>query len=1732
MSGESAKQTGGGGFNFEDKVAATFLLYLLAGSHPFSSEIGQLLRIDFQAKGGWLFDDLILTTQTDSGESRICCSIKSYKVVKETGVDADLVGRCWKEFLGKSGSPFNLTSDYLAFVGFRAGEKPTQAFSDLLVEAKRKSSDSLGAHLSNQTKRELFKSWQCPSAIDDGKAHEDKVGNLLRRVIYRPYDFEDSSSLSAERTLELCSLVLSDSTGDRPKEFFSQLCHIASQYRGTGGTLDYQELIAKIGPTFSLKAAINVAPDLKRIHARTKLRMGTIRTSIADKISLQREKLLEDISSFVVETPILIFNGRSGSGKSALAKRFIDSSAEPCVWLEAGTDTVLDLREHLGLHFSLVELFERIPSDHFYIVLDSVERLQNASEVAVVRAFLTELSESRIKSKIRILVTSEEEQLERTLSTFGSELLKFGNYKVVPVPPLDVDEMLSVIEHFPALRLLLLNSELKDLVRLPKVLDLIGRKHLRGGAVPAKTFTQETQLVDWLWAGLIATGPNALGRDIFVQQLAEKQANELRSRIPLSELNPAHANLATELITNRICSSENSQLEFDHDLVGYWARYVLIKSKDNLTNYLKGKSLSPFWHQAVRLYGQHLLESNSTIDAWLDAYIAFTSSDNELLSFSEDLLDSLFFCTNSAQVLERALPHLLKDGGKNLEKLLVRFLRKGTEADPSMQALITASGETDLLSHVQAYFRIPKWTLWRGMLRFLSSAFDKIRDISPANLGSICLLWLEKTDTDFPLRRHVAEMALALAIKCHEERRQLDYWKKPSDELAAIVYRAGLLCANELPEQTAVFALDAAGRAVSDEEIKKKREEETRISISRYSIPRSYRFVDPWPIGPKRDVDDVFRKVCVESPALQALIVAKPEVAKEVVQAVVIKGPGNRSDDYHRLDDKLEFEDDQYWYPPMYFKGPFLNFLNSNPRNGIETIVGLINFATEQAVRNDDDESEPSSIEIVSPDGSEVKKLLGNWNIYFWNRQPTHVPNVVTSALMALEFWLVKRLRNKEDISDDVKLIYALSNSMAIAGMLLSIVKIEAALLDGPVGRLVQVQFLHDWEMQYAVHPHVDLQLMGWRLPHINQMQYKLAEQWHRDAYRSRDVSDIWLQKYITFPDSVFSGEVEAAKSFWGKRLSELADGYESQLLEKLCATYNRNNWINVKLEDGRTGQMYRPPPELVEKNQASLALSQQMLWLQMIPHNCRELMANRKTLTEGECDQFAAQFEKIDDLVATQKLDPEAPDFLGPKCGIAAILLSSHWSWLKAQPELFTKFKQQIVGGAKFAAEDPEDLARIIWSTSEFVTLGLVSLYKEDPEDRELRGLLADIVLGGGSGLLKIVYDTLYRYRDRLKADFDLLVSMGVRRAIKEDQFRADLYRNYRRENSEAEIQQKRKEWVEQERTSFIKKTFIADRPHLRSLVSTDEGNEGESSRVHKGDLNAHWGILRAVFCHYGPDQSNDTLSPDEKFQFFDEALDAICALLEPARTHTRPIEGTPDDFERWILRGAANFVALQCDAKYDVLWKKIIDLGPYPHYWLDSFFSELIISGIYSERLPSFVDLWRRVLKNAHANPEWSLQSDSKFTPEYRGLDNGWLALMGWDSYLLKLWTAEMQDVVSTLIPEIRLWATKHLSMDDCLINYIRFLDKDGAKNFRIEALNHLKTEWDSRGSSFWSVRSGKVCDEMAQLLSKCHSENWDRLRGDEKAFHTFSAMLAALIERHHPVAMHLSDTIASKL
>jgi hypothetical protein len=132
----TTKQTGGGGYSFEDKVTARFMAMMLAGEPPLGEESGLIRRIDLQnSADGWRLDDSVLTLGGPSGESRLALSIKSDQQLTERGFPDEFVTAVWEQWLGKGTTVFDRSRDHLGLVVGSISLKVRKAWHDLLAQA-------------------------------------------------------------------------------------------------------------------------------------------------------------------------------------------------------------------------------------------------------------------------------------------------------------------------------------------------------------------------------------------------------------------------------------------------------------------------------------------------------------------------------------------------------------------------------------------------------------------------------------------------------------------------------------------------------------------------------------------------------------------------------------------------------------------------------------------------------------------------------------------------------------------------------------------------------------------------------------------------------------------------------------------------------------------------------------------------------------------------------------------------------------------------------------------------------------------------------------------------------------------------------------------------------------------------------------------------------------------------------------------------------------------------------------------------------------------------------------------------------------------------------------------------------------------------------------------------------------------------------------------------------------
>ena len=218
-----------------------------------------------------------------------------------------------------------------------------------------------------------------------------------------------------------------------------------------------------------------------------------------------------------------------------------------------------------------------------------------------------------------------------------------------------------------------------------------------------------------------------------------------------------------------------------------------------------------------------------------------------------------------------------------------------------------------------------------------------------------------------------------------------------------------------------------------------RRIRETRRTPSPPAWPRG-ELRDPWPDGPRDGVQNAFQEACLDTGTFPALVRARPDAALEVLLAVCIEPP--KDEDFGRS--SMPETGLDHWHggdPPLYCRGPFLQFLKEAPDQGLSFALRLVNFASRRFC-----EGHGLTVRI----GNEARLWYGNLNVFRWHHDwPVTFGSMIHNVLMAAERWLYEKIERGEDIDPWINRILRESESLAFAGLLFDVGKYRPTLFAG-----------------------------------------------------------------------------------------------------------------------------------------------------------------------------------------------------------------------------------------------------------------------------------------------------------------------------------------------------------------------------------------------------------------------------------------------------------------------------------------------------------------------------------------------------------------------------------------------------------------------------------------------------------------------------------------------------------
>lgn len=1125
--------------------------------------------------------------------------------------------------------------------------------------------------------------------------------------------------------------------------------------------------------------------------------------------------------------------------------------------------------------------------------------------------------------------------------------------------------------------------------------------------------------------------------------------------------------------------------------------------------------------------------------------------------FCDLFLESLIRAAQTADVLTQAWPQLCTKEGIWLRRLLIRFLHIATSPNPVMQEYAKSNKS---LSEVWAASvnRVPKKMLWGTMLKFLDAHRDECAGLAPLQVAEIAERWLCWTTTSTPLRKEAADLALAVAWKIlgfqqhrcfrhHSNRRYLG----DSEAIAKKAYSAALQAVKECPNEVITFALCACGRSeptvplTSDSNPDEPEFQRPTLSPE---LEAALNFAPPWreleieipawPDGPSWPVDDHFRNVCLHQFGLLRIIALKPEIAAEIILALIIREGGTRlqENDFRSIHFDFELIDRLQWFPPFYDRGPFLNLLTAHPAVGLETIIKLVNFTTDRwsemqrrAVKNERD-SECLSLEKINFDiritfGDEEQIWVGDERWFFSYRDTTPAPDILVSALMALEKWFYDQLDQKQEIENIVIDILKRTRSLALAGLLIGVGRKESKLFLGPLLPFLSVPEIYHFDLHHQIRGERH-QMISWRYRH-SQREYEAIREWHGMPHRTKSLEHIVLE--LLFKNRTFQNNIEEIRMKWQERLKqESKEGSADDLLFRLYHQFNLKNWHCEPGDENNLKLIFQEPEEMITRNRVAQQRYKDRQDIICLPLQCRQIIDGKKELSEIEFEQLWERVESLVELDFDEVLDSRSlvskEDIV---CGLIAVAVCKFRNWLNAKEQELDclNILVEIVSNPQPRREF--DVAESIMNNSwdSFCADALPVLWADNQAMPGLRQAIGILAFRFHYETVKRLFKQIATIRARLGDDYlrlqHLLFCWSVLRH-RFDVLNGNLWgqESSCREELIAEADDLLRQFVDASLSPNIPQwkkldhAFNDNRPSL-----CDPGTKRYRPRSPCIDLQ----LISSAYDWIGElSKARNETERNQWLEFWVQSVEAICWMLGEGGPEIEEIDGTPYEFDRWIFQKLPPIlVSTQTIQEAESLWSPVLKLGMPAHYWIDDFLNDWWNYGFPNdaERQQYFLLVWKDMWNFTKTSPAWNDKGKCSWN-----MSKSYCALMGLGELTLvsDFWNVDKSSLVKAMTDEFRFWCEAHLSDETCAQAFIRFLLMPAASSLHILGIKWLDQTITQRG--FWYDSGKRIDQQLADLLDHCQK----LIERDADIRTAFFRLLRILVERQNIQAMTLQERL----
>jgi len=1614
---------------------------------------------------------------------------------------------------------------------------------------------------SNKIQRNIFSSI-VKALPDQQQQDQPEAASLLRRI--RVFHFDSENDNDAIRR---CSELTVDNTASMGKLLWRRLRELAREHRECGGHVSVLDLIRVLRTDFNLRDYPDYEADWRKID-NLSIDNRSVKNSVGSGIRLQISKQLQTLRDGLSGSMAVVILGESGVGKSALVAQFL--SLEPTstrvLWLKArqlSKSSQIELAQHFRFNHDLPTLIDHSPQTRAFAVLDGIEQFDGDTLDRAV-----ELIRTLAKSENRnwqLIITCQPlrwPEYKRCLVSAGISALLEISFKGP-----DFSEIYEATKHIFGLASILMRKELRPVLSNLAVLDQVIKAHEARPFADARPWVGETEVIDWIWDQWTKSDSKQLVRSRLLRGLAEKDGEHLNREMSLEDIPTDQLEALSEMKERGLLHVDRheSSVQFAHDIMADWARYRALKAfGSEACSRVKLHAKTPRWGRAIRLYAQSLAEQGDGLDEWNSAKTLIDGEDAESRIASDLFFDSLILATNAAYLLEQIWVNLSSDNGKPLSRLLRRLQLVATIPDPRYETIKDVELREVALSFWQ--YRLPNPIYWIGLLTVLESHSEDVGKAACIEAAKACCLYLNSMPFGIPGRREAAALALVLARVVQAQIIAGVYFL---DEVDRPVYEALLRAAPEYPDEVGQIALELCHRRSPSREVltrvaaidedrgegRKRYVADNPDEEARRAVPGIYMHFErplpsPWPDGPSERVPDTFIAVVMDPHTLTPLIMVRPQIAKEVLLAVCLEEPS--TEDHSNYLARMEYSGLSSWmggYPAMYFKSPFIAFLEHSQEEALETIIRLTNFVTDRWIEDtfgpvsEVQKANRGSWEFVI-DG-QVKLWNGDGQVFNWHRDMRMNGAAVECALMALEKWFYDAIEAGKDVGPAIQTIFSQSTSLSLAGVLTTVGLRFPALFCNALRPLLSCPFIYPaqshsstQEVFYGSH----IGMMSWADKGADVFQ--IVREWHGLPHRKQHLR--YVAQYLMFHDSATREFLKKQTVRWKERWADVISNpkVDTESLEFLIVQLNGDSYTRTKLPDGRIQFEIQLPEKLQQSADATAEQLETTGLLLGLPSKARELLLGKQSLDSTQIAEFIAKLRRIDALSAdSEDVRQYRP---GAIIGGIAAVLTNYRKWLKDNPDTEEWcFRALQTALPKSQSEGSFDVPESITDTNMETFRGEAGIALLcEREDEWVRRAAFDGVTGFFYQSTLRTMQAAYRMRRELGPKFNELVNLvylwaAVRHGANCGQYgrndealkpyRDALFHRYQSGRLSGDL-------IPLERAEALGNR-LADRVLRRSpygevrRISKKQRvspKKGKDRKVYRPGRDLDMTVLQKGF---GFLEEMGNASPEETGQLFRyfEPLFRLELRSLPVIEDDEDweLDGSPYDFDRWIIGFSAAFSA-KSKGKEDAhaLYSPIIILSTHARYWVEEFLHSWFRWGLrLSSSEKEFIQRWREIVEYALATPSWNREGHRRrFYLEY--LANELVGITG--NPTMRVAGEEFRGVIQSMAEIYALWCDVWLESPVCAAHFGYFLSTASGQVLLPMGITRLAVAIRTYSNHDWQERN--LLDGLSTAISACWRNIQDSIRSDANIRVAFEAILSELCARHDARALQLRVEVAA--